>query len=208
MENSTKTASNLIDELAGSCVSFVKRALDLELDFTSETLPIVDHYLREHTAAVAKNSDSKAYEEVVSLIAPAAGAYFGTVVQRELKQGRWFCPEQDFSNYRFEFEHCFLHFNPIGTALETMLREHAPGWHSHFELLSEDQEVVTESLKRSTEISEDDYFRLSVRFDTLQHIESILMAKAAAEGKQNQVFQHEAYDAEIARQSKIQSKEN
>jgi hypothetical protein len=36
-----------VGDLAESCVRFVHEALGLTLDYTAETLPVLDHYLRE-----------------------------------------------------------------------------------------------------------------------------------------------------------------
>jgi hypothetical protein len=37
----------VIEQLSGACVRFVQQALAMPLDFTPETLPILDHYVRE-----------------------------------------------------------------------------------------------------------------------------------------------------------------
>ena len=34
-----------LDDLAHTCVAAVQRALGIELDFTQDTLPILDHYV-------------------------------------------------------------------------------------------------------------------------------------------------------------------
>src|SRR5688572_23563251 len=36
-----------IRELCDACIAYVTRALAVELDYTPDTLPILDHYLRE-----------------------------------------------------------------------------------------------------------------------------------------------------------------
>ena len=55
-----------VRDLAEACIRFVREALGLELDYTPETLPVLDHYLKERAV--------KAQPEVQELIAPAAGA--------------------------------------------------------------------------------------------------------------------------------------
>ena len=99
-----------VAELADACVRYVQEALELELDYTPETLPILDHYLK------SRMEDPK--EELLSLLAPTAGAYFGEVVRRTVDGARWHCPSGHFAAHRIEFETFFLHFNPIGVAVE------------------------------------------------------------------------------------------
>ena len=42
-----------IADLARACVDYVKRALHVELDFSAETLPMLDHYLMTRGAICA-----------------------------------------------------------------------------------------------------------------------------------------------------------
>ena len=56
-----------VGDLAESCVRFVHDALGMTLDYTPDTLPILDHYLRDRARGTS--------EEVLDLLAPAAGAY-------------------------------------------------------------------------------------------------------------------------------------
>src|SRR5512139_1481301 len=92
-------------DLAGACVAAVRKVVGVELDFTPETLPLLDHYAR---SAQVEN------EGVLELVAPMCGAYFGEVVRRALGEARWHCPEGKPEEWRLEFDDCFLHFNPVG----------------------------------------------------------------------------------------------
>ena len=40
-----------VQDLAAACVTSVQATLGLELDFGHETLPVLDHYAREHVEA-------------------------------------------------------------------------------------------------------------------------------------------------------------
>src|SRR5687768_14075470 len=68
-----------VHDLAERAVDYVRRSLGLVLDYSPETLPLLDHYL----AAVP---DDKI--EAVALCAATAGAYFGEVARRTLG-GEW-----------------------------------------------------------------------------------------------------------------------
>jgi hypothetical protein len=184
---SERDAPPVVLDLADSCVRFVKRALSIELDYTPDTLPILDHYLRE--------AHGIEREEILNLVAPAAGAYFGEVVRRQLGPGRWHWVSDDFGECRIEFDRCFLSFNPIGSALEAVLGEEAEGYGSDLSLLPEDQGLVRDSLERTGEVREDDYYRLAVRFEVVEQVVGLLVEKAIARDELSRRFGPEVYAA-------------
>ena len=73
---SEESPPEAVRELAEACVGYVLGAVGVPLDYTPDTLPLLDHYLR----TVPENAAG----EVLALIAPAAGAYFGEVVRRTI----------------------------------------------------------------------------------------------------------------------------
>jgi hypothetical protein len=174
-------------DLADSCVRFVKRALRIELDYTPDTLPILDHYLRE--------AQGVERDEVINLLAPAAGAYFGEVVRRHLGPSRWHWVSDDFGECRVEFDRCFLSFNPIGSALEAVLGSEVEGYGSHLALLPEDEGLVRAALARTGEVAEDDFYRLAVRFEVLEQVVALLVEKAIANDELSRRFGSEVYAA-------------
>ena len=130
-----------IGEWAETCRLFVKEALKLELDYTPDTLPLLDHYVR--TKAQAPST------EVRDLLAPPLGAYFGEVVRRSMQGVRWHAPDEHYELYRLEFEAVFLHFNPLGIAAEALAGEDVEGFGAHFQILDESREIVEEALARN-----------------------------------------------------------
>lgn len=186
-EGNPESPPETVRDLAQACIRYVKQALDVELDYTPETLPVLDHYLR--------SASGVSQQEILSLVAPAAGAYFGEVVRRELGPCRWFGIEGDFSECRLEFERCYLSFNPIGSALGTVLLGEADHFGGHLSLLPEDQALVQESLERLGEVREEDYYRLAVRFEVLEQVVSLLLDKAIAQGELSRRFGPEVYAA-------------
>jgi hypothetical protein len=180
-------APSVVLDLADSCVRFVHRTLGIELDYTPDTLPILDHYLR--------GAHGVTQEEILSLVAPAAGAYFGEVVRRQLGPSRWHWESGDFSESRLEFERCFLSFNPIGIAMEAVLRSETDGYGSNLALLREDESLVRESLERTGEVNADDYFRLAVRFEVIEQVVGLLVEKAIAQDDLSRRFGPEVYAA-------------
>ena len=175
--------------LTEGCVQFVHKALGVALDYTQETLPVLDHYM---TLVRERQKD-----EILALLAPACGAYFGEMVRRVLGDGRWYCPPDDYASWRLEFDRCFLHFNPVGVALETVIVGDAEGWSGHFQVLPEDRARVEDALERAGSVTEDDYYKFSVRFDVLQTIYDIMVAQAHSRGELGRRFGPDVYRAAV-----------
>ena len=162
-----------IEELAQACVRFVEEALSLKLDYPQDTLPVLDHYLRERAA--------QAEPEVLGLVAPAAGAYFGEVVRRAVPGARWHAPDDDYEHYRIELDPVFLHFNPIAVALEVLARDDVEA--AHFAVLDEARPTVEQALESGAQVRKDDYYTFSVRFEALEQVLDVL---AGLEGQRTQ----------------------
>jgi hypothetical protein len=161
-------------ERAASCVRFVMATLKIELDFSPDTLPLVDHWL-----ASARELDSDAADEAQHLAAEAAGAYLGEVVRRSLAGFRWHL-DRDTTRWRLEHGSVFLSFNPLGMAEEAVLGEPLEGWNAHLEVLPEDARLLEQTLARLGDVREDDYYRLAVRWEVVeQALEALAAAKLA-----------------------------
>ncbi len=183
-----RNAPPVVLELASGCVRFVQQAVGLELDFTAETLPVLDHYVQ-----LAEPER----DELLELLAPTAGAYFGEVVRRTLGPARWHAPEADYQRFRIELEDCFLWFNPVGVAIEAILVEPADGWSAHLSLLDEDRPEVEAALERLGEVPEDDYYRFATRYEVLSQVATLLRARAARAGASSRRFGPDVYAAAI-----------
>jgi hypothetical protein len=73
---------SLIEELSEACRQYVLSAVGVELDYTPETLPVLDQYLSMARADMAERP------ELTPLVIRAAGAYFGRMVA-DLCGGFW-----------------------------------------------------------------------------------------------------------------------
>ncbi len=185
-ERAPDAAPAEVADLAESCVRFVKDALGLALDFTPETLPILDHYLRQ--------SGDADKPELLALLAPAAGAYFGELVRRNLSGVRWHAPKGDYPGHRLEFESFFLSFNPMGAAMEVLSMEDVPGWGAHFQLLDDAHAVLAAALEAEGEVEPEDYYTLSLRWETLERLADRLAALEAQQ-RERRHFGPEVYRA-------------
>lgn len=178
-----------LDDLAHTCVAAVQRALGIELDFTQDTLPILDHY-------VSMAQGTKA--EVIELLAPMAGAYFGEVVRRSVGPARWFAPGTDYDRYRLEFENAFLHFNPLGMVVESILNGPADGWNAHLQMLPQDRESVQASLDALGGVRDSDYYRTSLRFEAIEQVYLVVSHLALSAGEDTPYYSHEVYEATLS----------
>ena len=152
----TKTA---VMDLTVACVTSVKNATGMELDLTQDTLPILDHY--------AEKSESPR-DEIVSLLAPMCGAYFGELVRRHLQDGDWAAPPGAYAEWRLTFDRCSLRFNPIGVALEVLLNQDVPDWGATLRTAPDDQMRAKRALEVYGDVRDRDYYTFSVRFEAIE----------------------------------------
>lgn len=157
-----------IGDLAQSCVRFVKDALGIELDYTGDTLPVLDHYIRSRLEASS--------DEILGLLAPTTGAYFGEVVRRGMGGARWHTTGEAYPSYRLEFESFYLCFNPIGIAVEVITRMDAGDWSAHYAVLDDARASIEHTLRQNPAVEEDDYYTFSVRYEVLQQVAELLGA--------------------------------
>ena len=174
-----------VHELAGACITYVHRAIGIELDFTPETLPILDHYLLQV---------GKTEEGLTDLIVASAGAYFGEVLIRTLGQMRWHIEANDLDNWRIEVDHVFLFFNPLGMVREAVAKAEVPGCFSHLEVLPRDRPILDESLSHMGDVREDDYYRLAVRYEVIEQVVLALEGASMSRKSEGEIFLASVYD--------------
>ncbi len=173
-----------VTDLATACVHSVKQTLDIALDLQPDTLPILDHYVREILERDA---------EGLALGVSICGAYFGEVVRRRFESVRWFAPQaisdvlrteelahgemagDPYPEWRLEFEQVFLHFNPLGVALEVAETADAAGWKAHLGVQKRDREAVDASVALFGVARERDYYSFTVRFEVLEQVVEALV---------------------------------
>jgi hypothetical protein len=170
MEQEWTPPPDEIVELCGGCVASVERVLGVELDFTQDTLPLLDHYLQ----AVPEDAS----DEVLGLVGPMAGAYFGEVVRRHLPGAQWHAPRGEHAQWRVEFDRISLWFNPVGMAFEAIFGDEVEAWPGHIAMADGDKRTVRDALEVLGEVEAEDYYRLSVRFEAIEVAYNTLMAQA------------------------------
>lgn len=157
----------VVEDLALGAFRLVKQALGFELDFTAETLPLLDHYLTS-----LRDAEGTPDDKLVSVVGPCAGAYFGEVARRTLPELTWVLPEEahDYRAWRMEGKRAPLSFNPIGAALEAIFGEALAEWSAHVELPPAERARVEEALKTAAPVRESDFYRLTVRHELLTEV--------------------------------------
>lgn len=175
-------------EYADQAVQYVRRALGMPLEYDSETLPLLDHYLR----SVPGENAAAAH-----LVAATAGAYFGEVVKRRLG-GEWDLPSRDPGSWRLVLP-TGLWFSPAAVALAVIVGSDEEDGSQGDEITDPEADAVTGSdwdaslnapgplrplvaqvLDNMADVSHDDYYSLSGRLDTIEHVESVLAGVTSA----------------------------
>ena len=165
---------------------FVAQRYGVMLDFTPETLSLVDQWLRDARKELAVRP------EIEPIVASAAGAYLGEVVRREYG-GRWFV-EGDESGWRLYLSTVYCAFNPVGMAREALLLGEAEGWHAHFELDPGEREGVEARLAALPEVSDDEYYAPSTRYDVVNIVVEALREGLRSRGLGDVRFAPEDYE--------------
>jgi hypothetical protein len=175
-------------EYADQAVQYVRRAVGVTLEYDSETLPVMDHYLR----SVPGENAAAAH-----LVAATAGAYFGEVVKRHVG-GIWELPSRDPGSWRLVMP-TGLWFSPAAMALAVILGPDEDDGSSGDEVTDPEADSITGSdwdaslnapaplralvaqvLENMAEMSRDDYYSLCGRLDTIEHLQAVLAGVASA----------------------------
>lgn len=165
-----------VREYADQVVTYVRNALGVTLEFDSDTLPVLDHYLRTVEGSQAAT---------LQLVITTSGAYFGEVVRRRLG-GRWeLCAsaeENGTSAKDVEWRMVLptgLNFQPAGFVAAAIAQADLDDFDSELDAPPRMRPYVQQALARMGEVSVEDYYSLCGRLDTLEHVHEVLVAVAA-----------------------------
>jgi hypothetical protein len=154
-----------VAEFARQTVAYVERALGVRLSYDSETLPVLDHYLRQVAGAA---------DPTIDLVAQTAGAYFGEVVRHHLG-GRWEAGA-DPDRWRVVLPTA-LAFAPVRLARAAVLRSGTA--EADLDVPSVIRPLIESTLEGMADVSEEIYYSLCGRLDTLEHLHETVAAAAA-----------------------------
>jgi hypothetical protein len=156
-----------VQEYADQAVAYVQRSLHMTLEYDSDTLPILDHYLR------SVPSDQSAATELIVL---TAGAYFGEVVRRRLG-GRWQLADEP-NRWRVVLP-TGLSFAPAGLAASAIVKDELADLDTEVEVPPRLRHHVQQAAERMATMSEDAYYSLCGRLDAIEHLHEVLVTVAS-----------------------------
>jgi hypothetical protein len=161
-----------VREYADQVVTYVRNALGVTLEYDSDTLPVLDHYLR-----TVENSTQVA---TLQLVITTSGAYFGEVVRRRLG-GRWeLGGGEDGKDVEWRMVlPTGLNFQPAGFVAAAIAQADLDDLDSELDAPPRMRPYVQQALARMGEVSIEDYYSLCGRLDTLEHVHEVLVAVAA-----------------------------
>jgi hypothetical protein len=164
-----------VADLSLACVRFVAVRYGVTLDFSPDTLSLVDQWIRDASV------ERKGRAELTELVQSTAGAYLGEVIRRAFG-GTWVSGEAPMADWKLCLTEVYCAFNPIGMAREALLLEEAEGWHAHFELDPAEREGALERLAALPGVRDRDFYAPSTRFDVVEILVDALRRAMDARG--------------------------
>jgi hypothetical protein len=162
-----------VREYAEQAVAYVRTALGVTLEYDSDTLPVMDHYLRTVDMVGATTPEQAA---TLQLVISTAGAYFGEVVRRRMG-GRWELSTEDIE-WRMVLP-TGLNFAPMGFVAAAIAQADLADLDTEIDAPPRMKPHVQQALERMGEVSFEDYYSLCGRLDTIEHLHEVLVAVAA-----------------------------
>ncbi|MFH0899107.1 MAG: hypothetical protein V2A73_00615 [Pseudomonadota bacterium] len=165
MDKTSTPPPGAVWELAEQAVSYVRASLGITLDYSAETLPVLDHYLRQIPPG---------RPELVGLTGTTAGAYFGEVVRQTL-DGEWRIVDEKKPATWQLFLPGGLRFSPVGFAVEAITQTETDEYDGNFEVPPDDLEAVSIALEQQGQIPSEQYYSLCGRLETLMSVIDVLL---------------------------------
>jgi len=181
-----------IPEYVNACLDYVRRALGFELDFSPETLGVLDHYVGTVRTTLVDRP------ELAALVARATGAYFGEVV-RGMIPGFWRIPSASVHDFQLCSRVAYLWVNPIGVAYDALFggTDH-DGPRSMVCCAPEDREFLERRLATLPPVPEDQYYFFSTRIEVLEVANEALSARLEEQGYGGTELDEADYANELA----------
>ncbi len=170
-------------DLAKACVGFVERAIGVRLDFTLETLPLLDHYLAGARNVLLGHEKAEVGAPSAELLAQAAGAYVGEVVRR--RHPCWWRLAGEGLEPRLEFRRVYLSVAPVTLIHEALALhpDHGAPALGGMELDDRDRRAAGARLAELPEVSEEEYVAPSTRVEVVDIVVDAARALRASKGE-------------------------
>jgi hypothetical protein len=171
-----RATPGLVADLAEGCVRFVERAVGVRLDYTPETLSLLDHYV---TSAA---EEARQRPEALNLVARSVAAYLGEVIRR--RYGGWWHDEgDDVAAWTLRFEPVFMTLSPFALACVALgMSEEEAGLEAGLVIEAEELDEIGSHLAMLPPVPEDEFNLPSTRFDVIHIVIDQLKARAHKRG--------------------------
>jgi hypothetical protein len=145
----------------------IRRASGMEPDFSAVSLAAVDHYVRELSPGPPDEMLVRATE---------LGCYFGEVL-RQAFGGTWRkAPPDDPKEWTLELAPFPLSVHPIGMAAEALYEAEVADHDGSLHVPAEAEPALENALLAMGQVTEEYYYSLTGRFETIEHVLDILCA--------------------------------
>ena len=111
------------------------------------------------------------------------GAYFGETV-RQCLGGSWKSETEDPAQWRIVLPGG-LSFSPVRLALAAILESETGEGNADFQAPPQLMAELESALEHMGTVTEREYYTLSCRFDTLEHLQEVMLAVAASRAAQD-----------------------
>jgi len=151
-----------VRELVAAAKEYVRRTLGVDLDLSAESLPVVDHYLKE-TPFLEPS--------VQELVIAAFGIYFGEVARLRF-DGEWMkeATKNNPSSWKMELAEGALSFFPTGVVAEAIKKGPVEGWDGDIDVPRYAVSKLKERLDRLGPVEEKHYYSLVGRIEALESL--------------------------------------
>ena len=145
----------------------IRRAAQMEADYSVESLAAVDHFLRTLPAAKP---------EKVAETADQIGCYFGEVLRRALGAQWQGSPAEEPRDWRLVFDAVPLSISPVGMAAQAIYEDEIGEYDGALDVPVTLRGALERALEAMGEVDEAYYYSLTGRFETIQHVLDVLVA--------------------------------
>lgn len=160
-----------VAEFARTCVRYVQTSLGVALDFEPETLPLLDHYLRQ------ARKDAQDRPETIPLLATVAGCYLGELL-RQRHGGRWTVEGDDAEAWSLQLSDAPITVLPVVLAREAITGDSDPEL-APIQISDDLRQAVADHLADLPEVSEDEFLSPSTRVEVVDIAVDLLRAHKA-----------------------------
>jgi hypothetical protein len=161
-----------VGEFVLAAQEYVRRAIAVELDGSVESLAFVDHYVAN------AGKDGEVADELLALVAPALGAYFGEVVIARIG-GEWHAAAPDPFDWTIEVPGLsgseLLSFRPTAMAACALRSGEVEECDASIMPQPALAAALHEALAAAAPVDEAYFYSLTGRLETLEHAFEILV---------------------------------